>query len=90
MHRHAAVVAVGGGVGRAGGPLANLSAYHRLKHSWYAARRSEHAAAAADEVAAAVEGVDEDGLPRPNTMLLLLPGHRRRVSFCVLALSFPD
>ena len=46
-------------------PLANLSAYHRLKHSWYAARSSEHAAAAfegADGV------VDEDDLLRPNTM----------------------
>lgn len=52
-------------------PLANFSAYQRLKHSWYAARSSEHAAAAAEEAAAAGGGdaVDEDDLLRPNTIL---------------------
>ena len=48
-------------------PLANFSAYHRLKHSWYAVRSSEHAAAAFE----GADGVDddEDDLLRPNTML---------------------
>jgi hypothetical protein len=49
--------------------LANFSAYHRLKQSWYAARTFEHAAAAVE--AAGVEDgvVEDDDLLRPNIML---------------------
>lgn len=66
-------------------PLANFSAYQRLKHSWYAARSSEQAAAAAEEAAAAGGGdaVDEDDLLRPNTILSgfgSLAAARRRLS----------
>ena len=43
-------------------PLANFSAYHRLKHSWYAARASAQAAAAAEDG----EAVDGDGGVEPK------------------------